>query len=201
MKLYYSPGACSLASNIVLQETGLNHTLEPVNLKTHHFKGGDYYKVNPKGYVPALDLGNGEVLTEGVAIMQYVSDQKPESGLMPKAGTFERYRAQEWLTFISSEIHKTYAPLWQERTPAETKTMIKESLAKRFDFLTDQLKSRPFLMGDKFTAPDAYLFTILGWSNYTGIELAKWPTLMGYMERVTARPAVQAAMKAEGLLK
>lgn len=201
MKLYYSPAACSMATHIVLQESGLPFTAEPVNLKTHHFKGGDFYKVNPKGYVPALELPNGEILTEGIVIMQYIADQKPEAGLMPKHDMFERYRAQEWLNFVATEIHKTFAPLWSDKTPAEMKSAIKETLATKFDLLEDHLKTSHFLMGNQFTAPDAYLFTILNWSGFVGLDMTKWPKLMGFMERVKGRPAVQATLKAEGLLK
>ncbi len=201
MKLYYSPGACSMAPHIVLREAGVAHALEPVDLKTRRYKGGDYARVNPKGYVPALELEDGQLLTEVGTIIQYVADLKPEKGLMPQSGAFERYRAQEWINFISSEIHKSFSPLWRDTTPAETREAFKETLAKRFDHLSERLKSNQFLMGDRFMAPDAYLFTVLNWSPIVGVDLSKWPALMGFMERVKTRPAVREAMKDEGLVK
>jgi glutathione S-transferase len=200
MKLYYSPAACSLASHIVLSETGAKFTIEPVNLKTHHFKGGDFYKTNPKGYVPALELDNGQLLTEGAVILQYIADQKPETNLMPKAGSMERYRAQEWLNYVATEIHKSFAPLWNPNLPSEYRTIVLEGLAKKFDFLATHLKSHQFLMGAQFTSPDAYLFTVLNWAPMVKVDLTKWPELMGFIERVKQRPAVQATLKAEGLL-
>jgi glutathione S-transferase len=202
MKLYFSPGACSLSPHICLRESGLKFDLEQVDIGTKRTKAGaDYTKVNAKGYVPALQLDNGEVLTEGPAIVQYIADQKPESGLVPKAGSMERYRAQEWLNFITSELHKAYGHLFNPGTPDNYKTAIKEKLATRFEFLAKQLDGKPFLMGSQFSAPDAYLFTILGWNPHVGISIDKWPTLKAYGERVAARPQVQAAMKAEGLIK
>lgn len=201
MKLYYSPGACSLATNIVLHEVGMKFDLEPVNLKTKHYKGGDFWQVNPKGYVPVLQLDSGEILTEGVAIMQYIADQKPEAGLMPKAGTLERYHAQEWLNFVSSEIHKGFSPLWIPSLPESYRETVLVTLGKRFDYLSNHLSNRQFLMGAQLTAADAYLFTVLSWTGILKVDLTKWPVLLGFMERVKNRPAVQAAMKAEGILK
>ena len=202
MKLYFSPGACSLSPHICLRETGQKFDVEQVDTGTKKTKnGGDYLKVNPKGYVPALQLDNGEVLTEGPAIVQYIADQKPESGLMPKAGTMERYRAQEWLNFLTSELHKAYSHLFNPGTPDAYKGAIKEKLGTRYDFLAKQLDGKPFLMGSQFSAPDAYLFTLLGWNPHVGMNMDKWPTLKTYSDRVAARPAVQAAMKAEGLIK
>lgn len=202
MKLYFTPGACSLSPHICLREAGLKFDLEQVDIGTKKTKGGsDYTKVNAKGYVPALQLDNGEVLTEGPAIVQYIADQKPESGLIPKAGSMERYRAQEWLNFITSELHKSYGHLFSPATPDAYKAAIKERLGTRFDFLTKHLDGKPFLMGTQFGAPDAYLFTILGWNPHVGISVDKWPALQAYSERVAARPHVQAAMKAEGLIK
>jgi glutathione S-transferase len=202
MKLYFSPGACSLSPHICLRETGAKFDIDQVDFGTKKTKSGtDYTKVNPKGYVPALQLDNGEVLTEGPAIVQYVADQKPESGLMPKAGTMERYRAQEWLNFITSELHKAYSHLFSPATPDAYKAAIKEKLGTRYDFLAKQLDGKPFLMGSQFSAPDAYLFTILGWNPHVGMNMDKWSTLKAYSDRVAARPAVQVAMKAEGLIK
>jgi glutathione S-transferase len=201
MKLFYSPGACSLAPHIALQEAGLAHELEPVNLQTHNFLGGDFYKVNPKGYVPALQLDNGELLTEGAVIQQYVADLKPEKGLLPKAGTFERYRALEWLNYVATEMHKGWGPLWNAKNPAEVKDATRAMLGKKLDFLSAHLKDKQYLMGSTYTIADGYLFTILSWGPHTGMDIAKWPTLAGYTDRVRSRPAVQAALKAEGLLK
>ncbi|HTO82566.1 MAG TPA: glutathione transferase GstA [Methylomirabilota bacterium] len=202
MKLYFSPGACSLSPHICLRETGAKFDMDQVDFGTKKTKSGaDYTKVNPKGYVPALQLDDGEVLTEGPAIVQYVADQKPDSGLMPKAGTMERYRAQEWLNFITSELHKAYGHLFNPATPDGYKAAIKEKLGTRYDFLAKQLDGKPFLMGSQFGAPDAYLFTVLGWNPRVGMSLDKWPTLKAYSDRVAARPAVQAALKAEGLIK
>lgn len=201
MKLFYSPGACSLASHIVLHETGLKFEAFPVNTKDKTWKGGDFKKINSKGYVPALQLDNGEVLTEGVAIMQYLADQKPEAKLIPKAGTFERYRCQEWLNYISTEVHKGFSPLWNPKTPDAAKPVIKENLAARFDWLSTQMKNNSFLMGNQFTVADAYLFTILSWAPHVQIDLSKWPALMGFTEKVKNRPATMAALKAEGLVK
>ncbi len=202
MKLYYSPGACSLSPHIVLRESGTPFELEQVNLQTKKTKAGaDFLEINPKGQVPVLKLDNGEILTEGPAVVQYIADQKPESGLMPKAGTMARYHAQEWLNYVTSELHKVFSPLFRSTTPAEFVKTTKEMLASRFAYLDKQLANRPYLMGDKFTAPDAYCFTIVGWSRFQDIDLARWPNLKAYMDRIAARPKVQEAMKAEGLIK
>jgi len=200
MKLYFSPFACSLASHIVMNELGMTFESVPVNLQTHHYKGGDFYAVNPKGYVPALEMSNGEVLTEGSAILQYLADQKPETHLIPKAGTMERYRCQEWLNFIATEIHKGMGPLWKADLPEESRNMIKTMLGKRFDYLTGALKSHDFLMGKQYTVADAYLFTILNWAPMLKIDLTKWPALMGFMERVKTRPAVAKTLQTEGAM-
>jgi glutathione S-transferase len=202
MKLYYSPGACSLSPHIVLTEAGL--PFEPVlaSTKTHKLQDGtDYYGINPKGYVPLLELDNGERLSEGPAIVQYLADLAPTSKLAPAAGTMARYRLQEWLNFITSEIHKAFTPLFTPGTPEETKTTYKARLASRFSYVNDQLAGKQYLMGDDFTAADAYLFTVTRWSGNVGVDYSALPHLVAYMDRVAARPAVQAAMKAEGLLK
>jgi glutathione S-transferase len=202
VKLYFSPGACSLSPHIVLRESGLPFELEQVNLQTKKLKsGGDFLEVNPKGQVPVLKLDSGDILTEGPAIVQYIADQKPESGLAPKSGTIPRYHLQEWLNFITSELHKSFTPLFKPNTPEEYAKISKENLANRFGFLDKELGKRQYLMGDKFTVPDAYAFTVVGWSKYKDIDLSRWPNLKGYMDRVAARPKVQEAMKAEGLIK
>jgi glutathione S-transferase len=201
MQLYFSPGACSLASHITLREAGLPFDLKKADTKTKKLEdGGDFYAINSKGAVPALKLDNGQILTEGVAIMQYLADQKPESNLVPKAGTFERYRVQEWLNYVTSEIHKSFSPLWGDNDPA-VKTYATKNLEKKFDWLDKQLAGKKYLTGDTFTVADAYLFTVVNWTNFLGIDLSRWPTLKAFQERVAARPKVQEAMAAEGLLK
>lgn len=198
MKLYFSPGACSLSPHIVLREAGLPFELERVYLKTHQTHGGaDFYGVNPKGYVPTLQLDDGQILTEGPAVVQYIADRKPETKLAPPAGTIERYRLQEWLNFISTELHKQFSPLFRATTPAETKQVQNELLGRRFDYVSKHLESRKFLLGDTFTVADAYLFTILTWTKQVEIDLGRWPSVKAYMERIEARPAVRAAMEAE----
>lgn len=201
-QLYYSPGACSLAPHIVLRELGEDFSLVKVSTKTHKTEDGkDFYAINPKGYVPALGLGNGEVLTEGAAITQFLADNKPGSDLAPRAGTIERARLNEWLVFINSEIHKTFSPMFNPATSDEQKKSIKERLAGRFDFVEKSLgDGRSYLTGEKFTIADAYMFTIVNWSNFTGIDLGPWPKLKAFQARVSARPHTQAAMKAEGLV-
>jgi len=202
MKLYYSPGACSLSPHIVSREAGIPLDLQKVSTKDKTMEGGgDYWQVNGKGYVPALKLDDGQVLTEGPAIVQYLADRKPESGLAPKNGTPERYRLQEWLNFITAEIHKGFSPLFRPTTPEEYKTISKENLAKRFDWLDQQLKGKDYLMGKTFTVADAYLFVVLGWTKPTNIDLSRWPNLAAYHARVAARPKVKEAMVAEGLIK
>jgi glutathione S-transferase len=202
MKLYYSPGACSLSPHIVSRELGIAVDLKKVNLKEKLIDGGgDFRQVNGKGYVPTLELDNGQVLTEGPAIIQYLADQKPDSGLAPKAGSFERYRLQEWLNFITSEIHKGFSPLFRPNTPEEYKSIAKENLGMRFEWLDKQLAGKDYLMGKAFTVADAYLFTVLTWTKHVQIDLAKWSNISNYVARVAARPKVQEAMKAEGLIK
>ncbi len=201
MQLYYSPGACSLASHITAREAGVNIELKRADTKTKKLEdGSDYYAINSKGAVPALKLDNGQVLTEGVAIMQYLGDQKPESGVVPKAGTFERYRVQEWLNYITSEVHKTFSPLWGDNAP-EVKAYAQKNLEKKFDWLDKQLTGKKYLTGDTFTAADAYLFAVVNWVNVLSIDISKWPALKAFQERVAARPKVQEAMAAEGLTK
>ena len=202
MKLYYSPGACSLSPHIVLREAGFNFDMEQVDTKTKKTKAGaDYYAVNPKGQVPALALDNGQILTEGPAIVQYLADQKPASGLAPAAGTFERYRVQEWLNFVTSELHKGFTPLFRPNTPDDYKPIARDNLAVKFGVLDKHLAKNQYLMGDKFSVADAYAFTVLNWSNFQNIDMGQWPNVKAYMGRVAARPKVQEALKAEGLVK
>ncbi|MCC6527037.1 MAG: glutathione transferase GstA [Polyangiaceae bacterium] len=198
MKLYYSPGACSLSPHIVLREAGLSFTLERVDLRNKQIvSGGDYGDVAPKGFVPLLVLDDGERLTEGPAIVQYLADLAPASKLAPPAGTFARYRLQEWLGYISTEIHKQFSPLFSPKAPEEWKEHQRQVLAARFDYVSHALEAKSYLLGDDFTVADAYLFTVLRWTKLVGIDLAKWPVLVAYLERVRARPAVAAAYEAE----
>jgi glutathione S-transferase len=202
MKLYYSPGACSLSPHIVARELGIPVELKKVNTKDKTVEGGgDYWQVNGRGYVPALELDNGQVLTEGPAIVQYLADQKPEAGLAPKNGSLERYRLQEWLNLLTSEVHKQFSPLFKPNTPEEYKKIAKENLATRFDWLDKQLAGRDYLMGKQFTVADAYLFVLLNWTKFQSIDLGRWPSLAAFQGRVGARPKVQEALQAEGLLK
>ncbi len=202
MKLYYSPGACSLSPHIVAHECGLALETEKVDNKAKKTATGkDFWQINPKGYVPALEIAPGEVLTEGPAIVQYLADQAPAAKLVPPAGTKERYRVMEWLNFITSEIHKQFSPLFKPNTPDEYKPIIKDTLANRFAFVDRKLAGKEYLTGAQFTVADAYLFTVLNWSKFHHIDLAQWPNIAAYMARVRERPRVQEAMKAEGLIK
>jgi len=202
MKLYFAPGACSLSPHIVLREAGYNFDLEQVNNQEKKTKSGmDYWGINPKGQVPVLELDNGERITEGPVIVQYLADQKPASGLAPANGTMERVRVQEWLNFTTSELHKTFGPIFRPTTPDAFKDISKENLGKRFAWLDKQLTGKQYLTGDKFNVADAYLFTVLRWSTRVNIDLGQWPNLKAYVDRVAARPKVQEAMKAEGLIQ
>lgn len=202
MKLYFSPGACSLSPHIVLREAGLPVELLKVDLAAKTLPdGGDYLRINPKGYVPAVELPNGEVLTEGPAIVQYIADQNSDNRLAPKAGTIERYRLQEWLNFISTEIHKGFSPLFRKDITPEWRTAVIETLSKRFDVLAAKLDGKQFVMGEQFTVADAYLFVVLNWSRGVKLDLSKWPVLAEYHKRIATRPKVQEALKAEGLIK
>ncbi len=201
MKLYFSQGACSLSPNIVAHEAGLPIKLERVDLKTKKIAGGaDFLAINPKGYVPALELDDGELLTEGPTIVQYLADQKPDSGLVPKAGTPERYRMQEMLGYINSEIHKAYSPLFSDKTPTETRDGQSAYLKKRYQLLDERLAKQPYLFGDTFSAADAYLFAVTRWAPLVKLDLSEFANVQAFQERVAARPAVQAAMKAESPL-
>ncbi|MGZ5660455.1 MAG: glutathione transferase GstA [Usitatibacter sp.] len=202
MKLYYSPGACSLSPHIVASELGLDVQLEKVDLKSHKTAAGaDFYAINPKGYVPTLQMDAGDVLTEGPAIVQYLADRKPEAGLAPANGTPERYHLQEMLGFINSEIHKTYSPLFSDKTSPELRQDRLEYLGKRYAVIEKQLAGRNYLFGDKFSVADAYLFTVTTWAHHVKLDLAPFPNVQAFQKRVAARPAVQAAMKQEGLIK
>ena len=200
MKLYYAPGACSLAVHIVLQEAGFDFALEKVDLATHRTESDvDFTTINPKGYVPALVLDDGEMLTEVSAILLFLAD-RAEKNLAPPAGSMGRYRLYSWLNFITSELHKSFGPLIKPDTPDEWKTQTKKTLAKRCEYVAAQLAGKPFLLGDSYAVADAYLFTVLGWARWVQFDLAPWPAINDYLGRVAARPAVQAALKDEGLL-
>ena len=202
MKLYYFPGACSLSPHIALREAGLTFDLEKMDPKTKKTEtGADFLKVNPKGYVPVLQLDDGQVLTEAAVIVQYISDRKPGAKLLPAAGTMEHYRAQEWLNYIATEIHKGIGGLFNPKATDEWKQVLRDAMVPRFEFLTGKLGGKSYLMGESYTVADGYLFTVLGWTQYVGIDLAKWPVLKAYCDRIAQRPAVQAALKAEGLVK
>jgi glutathione S-transferase len=202
VKLYYSPGACSLSPNIVLREAGLDFEIEQVDLATKKTKSGaDYTKINPNGYVPALQLDDGDVLTEGPAILQYAADRKPEANLLPKAGSKERYHALEWLNFITSELHKGLGSLFNKDMPEAWRKTVQKRAFDRLAYVDRKLAGKQYLLGDRFSAPDAYLFTIAGWGQYVGVDIALLKNLGAFMGRVAARPAAQAAMKAEGLIK
>ena len=202
MKLYYSPGACSLSPHIVLHEAGLAFDAVLASTKTHKLQDGtDFYTINELGYVPVLELDNGERLREGVAIVQYLADQAPEKQLAPANGTMARYRLQEWLTFIGTELHKGFSPLFNPATPEDYKPLVRERLLQRLQWVDSQLAGKQYLMGDQFTVADGYLFTVTNWTQPTKLDISGLANLAAYRERVGARPAVQAAMKAEGLLK
>jgi len=202
MKLYYSPGACSLSPHIVLREAGL--AFEPVlaSTKTHQLADGtDYYTISPKGYVPLLELDNGERLSEGPAIVQYIADQVPAKNLAPANGTMARYRLQEALNFISTELHKGIGGLFNPAMPEDAKALMRARGLIRLQWVNEQLEGKQYLMGDTFTVADAYLFVVANWTQYVGIDIKGLTNLTAYMARVAARPAVQEAMKAEGLIK
>lgn len=202
MKLYYAPGACSLSPHIVAREAGIPVELVKVDLKGKTLSdGADYIGVNGKGYVPAVRLDDGQMLTEGPAIVQYLADQKPDSGLAPKSGSFERYRLQEWLNFITSELHKPMGTFFNPAVTPEWRKGVSDKLELRCAWLAKQLEGKQYLMGDKFSVADAYLFTVLNWAPMVKFDLARWPSLVDYQQRVAARPKVQEALKAEGLLK
>jgi len=202
MKLYYSPGACSLSPHIVLHESGLPFEAVLASTKTHKLQDGtDYYTINPKGYVPLLELDDGQRLSEGPAIVQYIADLVPAKNLAPAAGTMARYRLMEWLNFISTELHKSFSPLFNPATPEDAKPMFRERLLGRFKWVDEQLAGKAYLLGDAFSVADAYLFVVSNWGQYVGVDLDGFANLQAFRARMAARPGVQAAMKAEGLLK
>ncbi len=202
MKLYYAPAACSLSPHIVLRESGLPFELVRVSTKTHKTAdGGDFYAINPRGYVPVLEMDDGERLTEGPAIVQYLADQVPDKHLAPPNGTLARARLQEWLNFITSELHKGYGPLFNPAWPDEAKALARAALENRFAWVNGQLEGKTFLMGDSFSVADAYLFTVCSWGQFVALDIQQWPHLAAFYARVAARPTVQAALEAEGLLK
>ena len=202
MKLYYLSGACSMASSIALREAGLKFEFVKVDRHTRKAADGlDFNEVNPKGYVPALTLDNGETLTENVALLQYIADRNPASKLAPAAGTLERYRLMEWLSFINSEIHKAFSPLFRPDVPEDTRQYTLGNLTKRLEYVNRLLAGKTFLMGEQFTVADCYLFTVLNWSGFVKIDLGRWPELKRYVDHVGQRPHVIEALKAEGLVK
>jgi glutathione S-transferase len=202
MKLYYTPGACSLSPHIVLREAGLDFDLERVDLAAKKTEtGADFRAVNPKGYVPALQLDDGEVLTEGAAIVQFLADRNPEAGLLPAAGTMERVRVQEQLNFVAAELHKPFGPLFSPTGSAEIKDAARAKIRQRLDDVERMLADgRPYLLGDRFTVADAYLFVVAGWAKPAEIGLDAWPHVEAFVSRVGAREAVREAMRAEGLV-
>ena len=202
MKLYYSPAACSLSPHIVALEAGLPCDIIRASTKTHQLDDGtDFYTINPLGYVPFLVLDDGQTLREGPVIVQYLADQAPSKNLLPATGTMDRYRALEWLNFIGTELHKTFGPLFNPATPAEYKPVALKILRSRFEWVEQQLAGKDYLLGTQFTVADAYLFTISGWGKFVGLDLSDLPNLQAYLGRVASRPAVQAALRAEGLIK
>ena len=202
MKLYYSPGACSLSPHIAMYEAGLAFEAIMAPTKTHKLPdGSDYYAVNPLGYVPFLTLDDGRSLHEGPAIVQYIADQAPEKNLAPANGTYERYKLQEWLTFIGTELHRSFSPLFVPTTHPDIKATALERLQGRLKWVDGELAGKQYLMGDQFTVADGYLFVVTNWAPFVGLDLSPYPNLVAYRARVGARPAVIAAMKAEGLIK
>lgn len=201
MKLYFATGACSLAPHIVLKETGLPFEIERVELSTHKTAQGiDFYSINPKGSVPFLVLDNGESLSEGPVICQYLADKAQDTSLMPQAGTMARYRVMEWQNYITSELHKSFSPLFNPEASVETKALFANQLRKKFAWVSSQLANNSYLTGENFTVADAYLFVVTSWSKYVNLDLSHCLELQAFLQRVAARPAVQAALKAEGLM-
>jgi glutathione S-transferase len=202
MKLYYSPGACSLSPHIALREAGLNFELVQVDLATKKTASGqNYLEINPAGYVPCLQLDDGRTLTEGPAILQYVADQVPGKLLAPANGSFERYHLQQWLNFISTELHKSFSPLFNPAASDDWKNAVRQTIAARLGVVATRLKDAPYLLGDSLSVADIYLFVVLGWAAYVNLDLSPWPALQAFMGRVGGREAVQAALRAEGLIK
>ena len=202
LKLYYSPGACSLSPHIALFEAGLPFEIEKVDTKAKKTaSGANYLDINPNGYVPALQIAEGKVITEGPAIVQWIADQAPQSHLAPANGTWERTQLQQWLNFISTEIHKSYSPLFSAEVPDAYKTMTKDKLFKRYAYVNEQLKGKQFLLGNHFTVADGYLFTVTNWANFLKLDLSEFREVAAFSDRVNSRPKVLQALKAEGLAK
>lgn len=201
MKLYFSPGACSLSPHIILQETGLPFTIEKVDLRSKQTaSGADYLAINPKGYVPALEMDNGVLLTEGPAIVQYLADQVPDKQLAPANGSMERYQLMSWLTFIGTEIHKNYSPLFNPASTDDAKASAKQALAKRYAYVERMLEGREYLVGTQFSVADGYLFVVTNWSGMLKLDMSAFPNIAAFQQRIGARPAVRQAMQAEGLI-
>ena len=200
MKLYYAPGACSLAAHIALRESGLPYQLARVDLREHTVHGADFYGINAKGYVPVLELDDGQRLTEAAVILQYIADRNPGT-LAPAFGTIARYRLMEWINFIATEIHKGLGPLWKPTTPDAYKATVLASVGARFDHVVQALGAKPYLMGDAFTIADAYLFTIVNWHRFLAFDIDRWPALQEFQSRVAARPSVHKVLEDEHLLK
>lgn len=202
MKLYYFTAACSLASNIALRDAGLEFELVKVDRRTRRTADGlDFREVNPKDYVPALRLDNGEVLTENVVVLQYIADRNPAAKLAPPAGSMQRYRLMEWLSFINSEVHKQFTPLFHREAPEGTREYARKNLSTRLDYLQRTIGSKPFLAGEQYTVADPYLFTVLGWGVHVNVDLGRWPELKRYVERIGQRPQVIEALKSERPVK
>ena len=200
--LYYSPGACSQAPHILMHELGIEHDARRVHLKSKTLEdGSDYLRINPKGAVPALELENGEVLTENAVILQYLGDRSGSSDLFPPLGDFRRYRVLEWLNYVATELHKGFAPLWNPAAANEWKQATRDQLAKKFDYVERQLGDRPFLTGNNFTIADAYLFVMLGWTAMNDIDLGRWPGLTAFYQRAAERPSVRQVLEFEGLVE
>ena len=200
MKLYYSPGACSLSPHIIACEAELPIELVKVDLQSKLTETGeDFRQLNPNGYVPLLILDDGNRLTEGPAIVQYLADQAPDKKLIPPAGTFERYQVQQWLNFISTEIHKSFSPLFNPVAPDAAKQLAIDTLITRLETVSEKLSSQPFLLGENFSVADAYLFVTLSWGQNVDVDISRWPLLVRYSDRISGRPAVQQALKEEGL--
>lgn len=198
MKLYFSPGACSLSPHITLRELDLPFELERVDNKAKRTaSGADFLAINPKAYVPVLELDDGSTLTEGPAIVQYLADLRPERALAPPNGSMARYRLQEWLGFINSEIHKAHGPIFHPGHSDAEKQAARELIARHYDYVARQLEGKTFLLDETFTVADAYLYTVMTWARYAGVSLERWPGLQAYFERVRARPSVKAAHEAE----
>jgi glutathione S-transferase len=199
MKLYYAPGACSMAPHIVLREANVAFDLVKADIRAKKLEdGSSYLAINPKGAVPALQLEDGTVLTENAAILQYVGDLAPESGLFPRLGHFERYRVLEWLNYVATELHKGFGPLWNPSSPDDVKEATRGLIGKKFDYVQERLGDGPYLLGDTFTLPDAYLFVVLNWTRIHDIDLSRWPGLTAYQQRVAQRPRVAETLGAEG---